>query len=353
MTELSLKFGMAPESSFAYPMFGSLLITYMGTIDSGYRFGVLALENLDDTNFELHCKTLTLANNFILIWKHHLNNSLEPLTQAYRIGMETGEIEFALIAGVTRSTNAFVLGHDLNSLETSLETNNKKAKEFNQAPIVNLGSIYQQAVHNLISQNQDPWKLEGAIYDETIQNNETGVDESSMTNLFILKSFLATLFNQPAHALEFAQQARRTLRSVISSPAVPFFTLYESLACVANLGRVSYIEQLKLRLRLKLNQRQLRKWAHHCPENILHGYHLVEAERAKFLGNTSKAMDHYELAIEYADEHGFLKEQGFANELAGRFYLEQGKRDLALFYLGRSKSIYRRWGATTKVHWMN
>ncbi len=353
MTELSLKFGMAPESSFAYPMFGSLLITYIGTIDSGYRFGILALENLDETNFELHCKTLTLVNNFILIWKHHLENSLEPLLQAYRIGMETGEIEFALIAGVTHSANAFVLGHDLNSLETSLETNNKKAKEFNQAPILNLGSIYQQAVNNLISQNQVPWKLEGAIFDETTQNNTNRVDESSMTNLYILKSFLATLFNQPGPALEYAQQARRTLRSVISSPAVPFFTLFESLACVANLGRVSYIEQLKLRLRLKLNQRQLRKWSHHCPENILHGYHLVEAEQAKFFGNTTKAMDHYELAIGYAEEHGFLKEQGFANELAGRFYLEQGKRDLAMFYLGRSNTIFRRWGATTKVHWMD
>lgn len=355
MTELSLKYGMAPESSFAYAMFGSLLISYLGAIDSGYRFGILALENLNETNLELHCKAITLTNNFIMFWKHHLEKSLEPLSQAYRIGMETGEIEFALIAGVTRSANAFILGHDLNILENDLANSNEEAKKFNQTPILNLGSIYQQAVHNLTSQNQLPWMLEGDIYDEKqlLKHVKNSDGVSSITNLYILKLFLAVLFNEPKHALKFARQARQSLDSVISSPAIPFFTIYESLACVANLGVVSYKERLRLRVRLKLNQKQLRKWSHHAPENILHGFHLIEAERAKYNGNTTSAMDHYELAIGYASKYGFLKEQGFANELTGRFYLDSGKHDLALFYLERAKTIYRRWGATTKVYWLN
>jgi len=355
MTELSLKHGMAPESSFAFPMFGSLLITYIGTIDSGYRFGKLALENLDHSNRELHCKTLTLVNNFILIWKHHLKNSLEPLSQAYRIGMETGDIEFALIAAITSSANAFILGHELNSLERNLAIHNKKAKDFNQIPILSMGLIYQQAVNNLITPNNAPWLLEGEIYSENQlkQFHQDSGDESSAANLYILKLFLALLFRRPEHALEFALEARRVISSVISSPAVPFFTIYESLAYIAALERAPYSKQLRLRARLKLNQRLLRKWSQHAPENVLHGYHLVEAEKAKFYGNVTTAMDHYDLAIENAVKYGFLKEQALANELAGRFYLENGKRDLGMFYLSRAKTNYIRWGATAKVHWMN
>jgi PAS domain S-box-containing protein len=355
MTRLSLKHGMAPESSFAFPMFGALLITYLGVIDSGYRFGTLALENLDESNHELHCKTLTLVNNFILIWKHHLRNSLEPLSQAYRIGMETGDIEFSLIAAITGSANAFILGHDLNSLETALAINNKKASEFNQGPILRLGSIYQQAVSNLTTPNNAPWLLEGEIYSENqlIQFHQESGDRSSIANLYMIKLFLALLFHRPEHALEFAMEARQVINSVISSPAVPFFIIYESLACIASLGRVSYSRRFRLRARLKLNQRLLRKWCRHAPENVLHGYHLVEAEKAKYQGRVTTAMDHYDLAIESAVKYGFLKEQAFANEMAGRFYLESGKHDLGMFYLSRAKTNYRRWGATNKVRWMN
>ena len=144
MTQLSLRHGFAPESSFAYPMFGALLITYLGTIDSGYRFGMLASNNLDHLNRELHCKTITLVNNFIRVWKHPLKESLDPLANAHRTGMETGDIEFALIAAVTGATNAFLLGHDLNSLDANLATYNQKASEFNQTPTLSTGSIYQQ-----------------------------------------------------------------------------------------------------------------------------------------------------------------------------------------------------------------
>ena len=355
MTELSLEHGMAPESSFAFPMFGSLLIAYLGRIDTGYRFGKLALENLDDSNHEVHCKTLTLANNFNLIWKHHLKYSLEPLTRAYRIGMETGDIEFAFIASITSSANAFILGHDLNSLETNLAINNKKASDFGQTPILSMGSIYQQAVHNLITPTNTPWLLEGEIYSENqlVQYLQDSTDESSIANLYILKMYLALLFRRPEHALVFAIEARKVIASVISSPAVPFFTIYESLSCIAALGSVPYQKQLKLRGRLHLNLRLLRKWSHHAPENILHGYHLVEAEKAKYYGDDVSAMAHYERAIENAVKYGFLKEQALANELAGRFYLDRNRRDLGMFYLSRAKNSYRRWGATTKVQWMD
>jgi len=355
MAELSLKHGMAPESSFAYPMFGALLITLLGFIDTGHQLGSLALANLDESNAELHCKTISLTNNFILSWKHHLKETLEPLSEAYRIGMKTGDVEFALIAAMTRCANAFVLGHDLNSLETNLANFNQQASEYNQTPALSLGSIYQQAISNLTKSNRAPWLLEGEIYNEShlIQHHQKRGDESSIANLYILKMYLAVLFQHPSQALDFSVQARGVLVSVISSPAVPFFTIYESLACVAALKGAPYLKQLKLRLRLRLNQRLLRKWSQYAPENILHGYHLIEAEKAKYHGNALVAMEQYDLAINLSLKYGYLKEQGLANELAGRFYLETGKRDLGFFYLNRAKMSYRRWGATTKVEWMN
>jgi PAS domain S-box-containing protein len=355
MAELSLRHGMAPASSFAYPMFGALLIALPGFIDSGCKFGELALKNMTDSNSELHCKTLMLTNNFVLSWKNHLRETLEPLSEAYQIGMETGDVEFALLAAMTRCANAFVLGHDLNSLESNFANYNQQASDYNQTPALSLGSIYQQAISNLIKPNRVPWLLEGDIYNEShlIQHHQESGDESSIANLYILKMYLAVLFQHPDEALDFSIQARSALTSVISSPAVPFFVIYESLACVASLKNAPYLKQLKLRVRLRLNQRLLRKWSRYAPENILHGLHLIQAEKARFHGNIIAAMEHYDLAIDLAFKSGYLKEQGLANELAGRFYLETGKRDLGIFYLNRAKINFRRWGATSKVERIN
>lgn len=351
MTQLSLRHGMAPESSFAYPMFGALLIAYLGTIDSGYHFGMLASNNLDEHNKELHCKTITLVNNFIRVWKHPLRDSLEALTNAYRIGMETGDVEFALIAATTGATNAFLLGHELNSLDANFAGYNQKAIEFNQAPILSTGSIYQQAVRNLLQPVAAPWLLEGDVYSENdlLQFRGDHGDESSIANLYIVKLFLTVLFNHAEPALDFAREARDRLTSVVSSPVVPFFVLYESLACIAHLSEGPLWDRFKLRLRIRGNQRRFRKWAQHAPENILHGYHLVEAELSRVRGDVTGALEHYDQAIALAQENGFLKEHGLANELAGRFHLTAGKRELGLFYMRRARASYLRWGAMGKV----
>ncbi|XOV89370.1 MAG: AAA family ATPase [Pseudomonadota bacterium] len=351
MTQLSVRHGLAPESSFAYPMFGALIITYLGTISAGYRFGMLAMQNLDEHNKELHCKSLTLVNNFISIWKQPVRNTLEPLSRAYQTGMETGDVEFALIAAIMGTVNAFLLGHDLNSLDASLARYNRQAADLNQTPILGIGSIYQQAIRNLSQPAGQPWLLVGDIYveEDLIPFHEANGDESSLANLYIVKLFLAVLFRRDREAMDYARLARPKLSSVVSSPALAFFMLYESLAMLSSLKSVTPITALRLNLRISYNQRLFRKWAHHAPANILHGYHLVEAERHRIAGRNTAALEAFDLAISAASENGYLKEQALANELAGRFHLGSGKRELALFYLRRARAAYTRWGAISKV----
>ena len=350
MTELSLDHGQAPESALAFPMFGALLITYLGTIDSGYQFGRL-VPTVEEIEPALQCKAATLQNNFIMVWKHHLKDTLEPLRQAYEVGIANGDVEWALVAAITGSTNAFVLGQDLSSLEKSLAFYNHKASEYNQTPMLSLGSIYEQAARNLIEHNNTPWLLEGDIYSESslLEFHTESRDQSSIANLYIVKQFLAYLFDKPEQALQFGEHVRSRLRSVASSPAVAFFVLYESLAILRVAPTRSLVERTRLMARVRANQRLFRKWSHHAPMNITHAYHLVEAERARHSGKTNDALEHYEQAIELASRNGYLKDQGVANETAGRFHLQHNKRGLALFYLARARSCYVRWGAMNKV----
>lgn len=351
MAHISLRHGLAPESSFVFPALGALFISRFGTIDFGYRLGRMAINNLRDDDKSLHCKTLLLAHNFNFSWKDHLYRTLEPLARAHQIGLENDDIEFALIAATTASANAFVLGHDLNSIQNSLIEHTTEAKHHQQTPIYYLGAIYLQACRNLTDSVNAPWLLEGESFseDELLQHQELKVDDSALANLFVVKLYLATLFNRYEIAREFADQVRVHINAIEASPAIPVFYVFETLACIKTLSTQNFIGKLKLHLRIWRNRRKLRKWAHHAPENIQHRYHLIEAELAAYRGQQLQAMQHYELAINNAQKNRYLNDLALINELAGRFYLANNKKDLADYYINNAAKYFKRWGANNKV----
>ncbi|MEO8707291.1 MAG: ATP-binding protein, partial [Kofleriaceae bacterium] len=94
---------------------------------------------------------------------------------------------------------------------------------------------------------------------------------------------------------------------------------------------------------------ELASYGRACPANFLHFSALVEGELARKRGDVSEAIRHYDIAIESAGEHGFLKVEALANELAGRFWIERGKSAFAATHMGRAHAIYEQWGARRKA----
>ncbi|MDE3252393.1 MAG: GAF domain-containing protein, partial [Bacteroidota bacterium] len=101
--------------------------------------------------------------------------------------------------------------------------------------------------------------------------------------------------------------------------------------------------------RIKSNMRKLKKWAKYAPENYLHKYHLIDAERLRVLGNLNMARMVYDKAIEGASNNDYIHEEALAYELAGKFYLEQKSEDLSEFYFKSAYNAYREWGAEAKL----
>ncbi|PSB60892.1 hypothetical protein C7B79_24070 [Chroococcidiopsis cubana CCALA 043] len=83
--------------------------------------------------------------------------------------------------------------------------------------------------------------------------------------------------------------------------------------------------------------------------NYLHKFHLVEAEKARVLGQFFEAEEFYERAIAGASEHEFIQEEALAYELAAKFYLSRGREKIAQAYMKEAHYCYDRWGATAKV----
>jgi signal transduction histidine kinase len=82
--------------------------------------------------------------------------------------------------------------------------------------------------------------------------------------------------------------------------------------------------------------------------NYQHKYDLVEAEKARVLGQLN-AIEWYEKAIVGAKENQYLQEEALAYELAAKFYLGRGMDKFAQTYLKEAHYRYQQWGAVAKV----
>ena len=72
---------------------------------------------------------------------------------------------------------------------------------------------------------------------------------------------------------------------------------------------------------------------------------LLKAEFNYSMKNSSMAAICYEASIKAANKHKFIHEEALANELAGIFYLEDGKRQKSLSCFEQSTACYEAWGA--------
>jgi PAS domain S-box-containing protein len=97
------------------------------------------------------------------------------------------------------------------------------------------------------------------------------------------------------------------------------------------------------------NQRKMKKWATHAPENFANKYYLVEAERSRIADDVGTTLKLYEKAISLAKQNQFLAEEAIANELAGKFCLSKGMKEEATKYIREARHGYDRWGARVKV----
>jgi signal transduction histidine kinase len=96
-------------------------------------------------------------------------------------------------------------------------------------------------------------------------------------------------------------------------------------------------------------QARFKPWAQHAPMNYLHKWELVEAERARVLGDTRAALRHYERAIKGARGNGFPGDEALAHELMATLLLRTGDELLARLHLEEAHARYTEWGGFARA----
>jgi predicted ATPase/two-component sensor histidine kinase/tRNA A-37 threonylcarbamoyl transferase component Bud32 len=353
MVNLSVTYGNHELSAFAYAAYANILNCVVLDLEQSYQFVELGLHLLEQFhNPPLRCKTLFMANCSVRFCKLHLKETIQPLQEAYQLGIESGDIEFAGYSILHHCDHCFFVGMPLAEVERKITGYIEALTQLKESTNSNALRVYQQTILNLTQPSADPTLLIGAAYDESqeLPLLQQANHHKGLFYLYFNKLLLSCYFQDADKAVANADQANCYPNGGRSNAVFPIFHFYDSLARLMQYPTASPAVQSTILQRVTENQEKMQLWAHHAPMNNLHRWHFIEAERHRVLGEDAAAIADYDCAVNLAKKHDYIQEQALAHERIALFYLERDKEIIARAYLQEARYCYLKWGATSKVN---
>ena len=352
MLHLAVSKGNSPLAPFAYAWYAVLKCECEGDIERGYQFGQLSVELQKRYNTpDAQSQILFLFNTLVRHWKEHVKESVAALHDLYQ-----AELAAADYASASRCANHYC-GHLLFSgapLEyvrqkhaECLSTIERRGMEYHEWHV----RIWGQTVLNLLGCTKDPCQLVGDMLKEP-QTLPVWTSQNRRSLVFCdlcCRTMLQYLFGNYADAVHSASCAEAYWRSCDGFLYVAEYYFYYAMALLARYPEVNCDLKTEYLQKVESLQRRLEEWALHAPMNFRHKCDLIEAERARTLGDPIRAITLYGRAINGAREHGYVHEEAIAYECETRLYLALGREDIASHCARRAEAGYRQWGATRKA----
>ena len=349
---LALEHGNTGASAFGYTLYGLLRVAVLGDIEGGYEFGRLAariLERFSAKEHETRVRACTIA--FLMHWKEPLRATVEALTDNYRAGFDTGDIEYTAWSGKHATVNAYFMGEELSEVRQMASRYIETLTRFKQDAIVQYIRTTLQVADSLMGDEPEPWQMNGPGYrfDEVVARHRETRDVSGVCWAYAHRVVLCRLFGRTDEALAALAVYDEHAGSTLGMAYVPFVNLYASLTWLSACAGAEPEARRALLDKVEANQALMKVWAEHAPWNRAHAHALVEAERARVLGERERARDLYYRAMALARDHGNRRDHALATELFARFLLERGEEEAARLFMAKARHLYELWGAKAKV----
>ena len=347
--ELSLQYGIAPESASGFVAFSYQLIS-KSEVEKAHKFGDLGLKMVDKFGSREHkAKVVHQFYRFIYHWKGYLKEALPILLEASHAGLETGNPYVAMQNALLYLDRAEIYTRDLLKQKQECLKYLGLAQDLGQELMAEVFSMSLQKVAIELGETEDPSLFYGNYYDgeKEIARSPQEIDPLNYCALIMNKSRLEARFGDPVKALEYCQTAIQLSSRVIHSGdwvharnnSFYSLVLLEAYPIIENSKKPAIIDQINI------NQVDMKKWAENAPQNFRHTFLRIEAGLASLNSLDYQAIVLYEKSIKLCRENGNLCEEADVNLEAARHHLRENRELIGKAYLVESFSIWEQAGA--------
>jgi predicted ATPase/serine phosphatase RsbU (regulator of sigma subunit)/tRNA A-37 threonylcarbamoyl transferase component Bud32 len=352
--DLCIKFGNPPQAPSIYVHYaGIALSAVIGDIDSAYQFGRLSIKLLSKFNIpKIVAQVMHVYYGWIWHWKKLLNEEIAQQELIYGIqkGVDNGDNEYPCYEALNICFINFFGGYELEIVEQEYTKYRLFIERLKQDYSINYIKICQRIVNNLV-QGYNEYCL--AVGDSQEEENTSLTNWSGNYWLIFIAHLNKTItyyfFKDYKEAFNNTIEANKYVLYVKAYLIEPQHYFYCSLVLLAYYNNCEPEQQQDLLKQVESNQENMNTWAKQCPDNFLHKFTLIEAEKARVLAQNWEAQEFYEEAIKGAKKYKFIHEEAIAYERAAEFYLSLGREEIGQLYLRNAHYCYSQWGAKAKV----
>jgi predicted ATPase/signal transduction histidine kinase len=351
---LSIQYGNSKYSPYGYSLYGMILCATMEDIEWGYQLGQMSVDIIEEVGSKIcTAKILNIFGNCIRHWKKPARENIDLAigVQGFLSGLENGDIENGGYSILHYCVSLLFLSVPLPELEKKVENYLQSLTQLKHKYAATIVQIDLQTILNLQEKNLFHYTSPEYLQENTQLESEL-IATKNITTLFIfyvLTSFFGYLMGQYREAVHNLKLAESHVANAPGLLVVSEHNFYYSLALLAQYPELEESQQSECFKIVDANQKLRKIWVNHAPENFLHQYELVEAEKARILKQNWQAAEYYDRAIAIAKTNGYIQLEALGNELAAKFYLECRKEKVAAGYMQEAYYCYARWGAKAKV----
>jgi len=110
-SNICIKSGYAPESSFFYPTYGILLGVMFGEYKSAYEFGMLGLKLNEKWGQPVYKASATMVI-YLNYWFNHLKEANEIANVGYQSALDSGDLQYGGYMLLNKLINLYMQGYD-------------------------------------------------------------------------------------------------------------------------------------------------------------------------------------------------------------------------------------------------
>ncbi len=334
--QLAAKHGLSPTTGIALSNYSLILCAVLKKYDDGNVLGEIALDISAATqDASALSRTKTHLALFTLHWKNPLILGRETFREAYKLALESGDLEYMAWSIFGYAEYTYFMGmplkksiHDLNeAMEVCKRTGQQKQYSFSE--------IFSEAALFLTKDNM-PYL------------STTSDDPSTLFYTHFHTMIHAYMLHDTSAAIHHAEKTFDYIEAVISTMCNPISYFFNCLVLIQK-NRLNHTEHRQLIKHLN----QLKKWAQNAPGSCSLLYKLAQTAYDGFIRHKQNQLHNFEAAIALSKEYGALHYEALAHELASLYSHNRNMAFISKQHMNQAYYLYKKWGALRKLQQMN
>ncbi|WP_296808111.1 AAA family ATPase [Thiocapsa sp.] len=346
MVQMSVRYGNAPESAYAYVLYGMLHCAVLADPARGLAYGDLARQVAVDLDArDLEGRILMVYAGFIQHWSAPLVETLPIFLEGAEKAISAGDLEHHGYHHYGHASYAFMGGLTLAKVSDYLESHQAAEGDARHEKTRRIMRMAGFSIARMRGLEDAVHAGERESEDESFAVWTEQRDATSLAYFHKYRMIDALMRDDFREVLARAGGMEANLNGIVSMAYEPFYQFYEALALIELGATDGAAASVIRRARARRITRRLERWARYAPDNFAHRALLLRAELAAAGGRSGRAIGLFDAAVAAARRAGALHDVGLFLERAARFYLKRGAYTAAAGYLSEAVDAFDVWGA--------